>query len=435
MAKKTYKRNHETEAARAELIALSTRAQAQIALLKATTGATVGVNEVLLAIYQEQTGCTDFRRFDEWKDAGYNVKKGEKSFRVWGSPLASKKTTGGDDFAESESVEVSTEDEGSSKYKYWPMCSLFNEAQVEQMDPGTVAGNPSIAAKLPVIAKQDQASAKGTNDPSVATASPFISSSYAENLEARKESREDRARAASQRADQLAATARKMADVIPFGQPILVGHHSERRDRAYRGRIGAKMDKAVDEFKKASYYQEKAACVGRGGIASDDPDALHKLAEKLEKAERLQVVMKTVNKALRAGDDQALAALDFSPKQIEELKRPDFGGRVGFASYQLTNNNAEIRRLKARIEDLKSLRAGPGIEHDHEDFSVTVDEGRVVIDFKHGKPTAEARKIAKDAAFKFSRSRGGAWVRKATANALAAAESVIKKLEALPSIY
>ncbi len=32
-------------------------------------------------------------------------------------------------------------------------------------------------------------------------------------------------------------TARKMAAVIPFGQPILIGHHSEKRDRNYRGRI------------------------------------------------------------------------------------------------------------------------------------------------------------------------------------------------------
>ena len=28
----------------------------------------------------------------------------------------------------------------------------------------------------------------------------------------------------------------KMASVIPMGQPILVGHHSEKRDRNYRER-------------------------------------------------------------------------------------------------------------------------------------------------------------------------------------------------------
>ena len=31
--------------------------------------------------------------------------------------------------------------------------------------------------------------------------------------------------------------AHNMASVIPFGQPILVGHHSERRDRNYRNKI------------------------------------------------------------------------------------------------------------------------------------------------------------------------------------------------------
>ena len=37
-----------------------------------------------------------------------------------------------------------------------------------------------------------------------------------------------------------------MASVIPFGQPILVGHHSERRDRSYRDRIRSTEDRAVD---------------------------------------------------------------------------------------------------------------------------------------------------------------------------------------------
>ena len=39
-------------------------------------------------------------------------------------------------------------------------------------------------------------------------------------------------------------TAHTMADGIPFGQPILVGHHSEQRDRNYRERIRNHFDKA-----------------------------------------------------------------------------------------------------------------------------------------------------------------------------------------------
>jgi hypothetical protein len=50
----------------------------------------------------------------------------------------------------------------------------------------------------------------------------------------RNESRADKAR---RLAEQIEASARKRAEAIPFGQPILIGHHSETRDRNYRGRI------------------------------------------------------------------------------------------------------------------------------------------------------------------------------------------------------
>ena len=37
--------------------------------------------------------------------------------------------------------------------------------------------------------------------------------------------------------------AKQMSSMIPFGQPILIGHHSERGDRNYRNRISNKFDK------------------------------------------------------------------------------------------------------------------------------------------------------------------------------------------------
>jgi hypothetical protein len=40
------------------------------------------------------------------------------------------------------------------------------------------------------------------------------------------------------RAEAATEQARQLADLIPFGQPILAGHHSEARDRRTRDRIG-----------------------------------------------------------------------------------------------------------------------------------------------------------------------------------------------------
>src|SRR5690554_8198749 len=113
MSKKAFKRSPKTEEARNKLIALSAEAQQQAALLAAATGEVVPVNSILLAIYKDETGCSTFRRFDEWKEAGFTVKKGETAFRVWGSPIKAKKNT-----------EQSQEPEGDtvSKFKFWPMC-------------------------------------------------------------------------------------------------------------------------------------------------------------------------------------------------------------------------------------------------------------------------------------------------------------------------
>lgn len=79
-----------------------------------------------------------------------------------------------------------------------------------------------------------------------------------EKAEERVERAEGRAQNAEQRSDQLFDKAKEMASVIPFGQPILVGHHSEKRDRNYRDRIHNTFGKAFKEQEKADYYSRKA---------------------------------------------------------------------------------------------------------------------------------------------------------------------------------
>ena len=66
-----------------------------------------------------------------------------------------------------------------------------------------------------------------------------------ERRERKVEKRGEWAGKARERSDAAFGAAGKMAEAIPFGQPILVGHHSEKRDRRYRGRMHAKMDKEV----------------------------------------------------------------------------------------------------------------------------------------------------------------------------------------------
>ena len=60
-----------------------------------------------------------------------------------------------------------------------------------------------------------------------------------------------RSAAGFNRADQIASG-------IPFGQPILVGHHSERRHRKDLERIDRGMRTGIDEARKAEHYERRA---------------------------------------------------------------------------------------------------------------------------------------------------------------------------------
>ncbi len=66
------------------------------------------------------------------------------------------------------------------------------------------------------------------------------------------------AEAAEKKAERLRIDADAMAQAIPFGQPILVGHHSEKRDRAFRARFVSKYDQQAEALRKAKYHRDKA---------------------------------------------------------------------------------------------------------------------------------------------------------------------------------
>ena len=57
-----------------------------------------------------------------------------------------------------------------------------------------------------------------------------------------------------QESERLYTSASEMASVIPMGQPILVGHHSEKTERRYREKIHNTMGRSVERQNKAAYY-------------------------------------------------------------------------------------------------------------------------------------------------------------------------------------
>lgn len=187
----------------------------------------------------------------------------------------------------------------------------------------------------------------------------------------------------------------------------------------------AARDRNLEEWNYIQGLLDKIRSVGTGGISSDDPQAVEKLEAKLAALEKHQELMKAANSAIRMKDptkgDAKLAELGYTPEDIAKLREPDFCGRIGYPAYLLQNNNANIRRIRGRIEELKkrSENTPEGWEFDGGRVVVNTAENRLQIIFD-GKPNADIRTELKGEGFRWAPSQG-AWQRQLTDNAMRAA--------------
>ena len=190
-------------------------------------------------------------------------------------------------------------------------------------------------------------------------------------------------------------------------------------------RQNAARDRNLEEWNYIQGLLDKIRSVGTGGISSDDPQAVEKLEAKLAALEKNQEMMKAANAAIRMKDpakgDAKLAELGYTPEDIAKLRAPDFCGRIGYPAYELQNNNANIRRIRGRIAELKKRTENTpeGWEFDGGRVVVNTAENRLQIIFD-GKPDADIRTELKGEGFRWAPSQG-AWQRQLTDNAMRAA--------------
>jgi hypothetical protein len=193
--------------------------------------------------------------------------------------------------------------------------------------------------------------------------------------------------------------------------------------------------------KRAQRAQKEA--LGPVGVVDAE---LQDLKARLERRESDQLLMKAVNEIIRreklkAGDGAVLAAFvkdrgfNLSEALCAKILVPPYqGASIGFASYSLSNNNAEIHRLRDRIAQVeaKASRVEEGEAAERVVNGVRVvedgldDRLRLIFD---GKPAPAVISLLKSRGFKWS-PRNSAWQRQLTANARYAAEAVLKQLEA-----
>lgn len=199
-----------------------------------------------------------------------------------------------------------------------------------------------------------------------------------------------------------------------------------------KAKQNARRDANMQEYKDIQGIISKIKSVGMGGIASDEENALDKLTAKLNKLTEWQETMKRINAYWRKHktfDGCPDVSAEKSAKWTEEMQRWGLTEKV-FPSWELSNNNAEIRRIKARIEALKK-------ELDREPAENISGEGWELVENKEcmrlqfifdGKPDPEVRELLKRNGFKWS-PKNNAWQRLLNNNARWAAKDIIKKLE------
>lgn len=200
-----------------------------------------------------------------------------------------------------------------------------------------------------------------------------------------------------------------LLSVIPMGQPILVGHHSEKGHRSLLNKADNSMRASIEADKKAAYYSDRAETLeNNNAISSDDPNAIERLTVKLAHLVKTQEFMKKVN-AAHAKYLKKPASLELSDLSEEWKKKimeyvPEYSWlKHPFAPYRLTNNNASIATVRQRLAKLQKIEEAGNEEKFYGEIRVfaNADENRVQMFFP-GKPSDEVRKSLKGYGFRWT---------------------------------
>ena len=215
-----------------------------------------------------------------------------------------------------------------------------------------------------------------------------------ERREARKLRYEELSEKAEERSIQYSNSRANRILAMPPGQPIIIGHYSEKKARRLHEKAWQDIGKSIEEDKKSKYYKDRAETVENSKVIyNDDPNAIQKLKDKLEYLE----------------------------KQRELIKKDE-----NLTSWQLQNVGARIRETKRRIARLEKLE-----EIEFKDIEFTGGKAihnkeinRIQLIFD-SIPDESIRTALKSKGFHWSR-REGAWQREFNENTIRATNILIR---------
>ncbi len=162
----------------------------------------------------------------------------------------------------------------------------------------------------------------------------------------------------------------------------------------------------------------------RNAISREDPQVIEKLQEKLEKCEKMQEKMKSVNSYYKKmGTCRGYPEMsDKEADSLDEFVNSLSWASVPYPPYALTNNSAEIRRIKKRIEELSTDKELGFVGWQFEGGEAVANDElcRLQLLFDE-KPTEEQIYRLKLCGFKWSPTNQ-AWQRQLNQNAIYAAD-------------
>jgi hypothetical protein len=200
---------------------------------------------------------------------------------------------------------------------------------------------------------------------------------------------------------------------IPLGQPILVGHHSERHHRADLERHDRSMRAAIESQEMAQHHKSVAVSLQNAldtSIFSDDRDAVEaleaRIAEREAESERMRFINKAHAKYIKTGKlDAGLTPAETA--QIQNYKPAHSWEPHPYAPFQLSNLRERITADKKRLETIKMRNART--ERAKNSGGVVIeksaDGARCQVSFAE-KPAREILNDLRGADFHFS---GGSW--------------------------
>lgn len=204
----------------------------------------------------------------------------------------------------------------------------------------------------------------------------------------------------------------------------------------------AAWDKNMENFRKADHYLDMLKRAHTLAVKSDDPEVLDFLRAKLAGLEEAHALMVSANAYYRK--NKTLEGFEGIPADtMAWITRPGVylpGGRNGdgsplafygkpFPTYELTNSNANIKRVKQRIETLEAAKASKPIEEEHDGYTYRENAEAMRVQFQFdGKPDDETRALLKRNGFRWAPSLG-VWQRQLNDNGKYAAHRVMEVLD------